>query len=56
MNLFLNYSVQLYIKQGVINANDKHALMREYSRLMTENARENDRTSSTGQVSVFAFD
>ena len=56
MNLFLNYSVQLYIKQGILNPNDKHALMREYSRLITENARENDRTLSTGQVSVFAFD
>ena len=56
MNLFLNYSVQLYIKQGVINANDKHALMREYVRLMSEETREFDRTSSVGQVSVFAFD
>ena len=56
MSLFLNHSVQLYIKQGVININDKHALMREYVRLMSEETREFDRTSSVGQVSVFAFD
>lgn len=30
--------------------------MREYVRLMSEETRENDRTLSTGQVSVFAFD
>ena len=55
-NLFLNYSIQLYIKQGILNPNDKYALMREYSRLITEKACENDRISSAGQVSVFAFD
>ena len=56
MNLFLNYSVQLYIKQGIINPNDKHALMREYARLMSEENRKFNRTSNAGQVSVFAFD
>ena len=55
-NLFLNYSVQLYIKQGIINPNDKYALMREYARLMSEENRKFDRTSNAGQVSVFAFD
>lgn len=56
-SLFLNYSVQYLIKQGVIHPSEKNALIREYSRLMAENTRENDRTSNDGtRATIFTFE
>ncbi|OOF81897.1 hypothetical protein BKG92_08190 [Rodentibacter ratti] len=54
-NLFLNHSVQCLVKQGAIQPSERNALMREYSRLMAEQTRESDRTSSETQAHSVIF-
>lgn len=54
-NLFLNYSVQYLIAQGTIQPSERNALMREYARIMAENTREFDRTSSATQAETTIF-
>ncbi|QIA77700.1 hypothetical protein [Rodentibacter caecimuris] len=54
-NLFLNHSVQCLVKQGAIQPGERNALMREYSRLMAEQTRKSDRTSSETQAHSVIF-
>lgn len=54
-NLFLNHSVQYLVKQGAIQPSERNALIREYSRLMAEQTRKSDRTSSETQAHSIVF-